>query len=150
MSKVTPAQAARALEALGRDLPDLLRDVLRFGNARIGANAVGRMRDAKGEGRRAKTDRGPLRILTGTHAAAVAQGMDGPSRRGGVARVSTEGARATLEKGMDLAVDGGGHNEVRPDRARFKTLEPAAEAEADGIRAYAEARLTDALRRFAV
>lgn len=111
------------------------RETLGFANTRIGARAVGSfMRDAKGQGRRSPLDRGPLRIVTGTHAKAVRG--PGPAT---VARIELTGSlSAHLLKGVDVSLDPGGWNEVRPDRARFRTVAPAAHAELSVIRRKAE------------
>lgn len=158
MTELTPQQAAAALDAVERALPDALRDVLGFGAVRIGANAVGRMRDAKGEGRRRSGDTGPLRIVTGTLARAVNDKPGSINTEGGINRISTEGAHVILEKGVDLGVvpyarvhEKGFHGSRVKDGATIKIparpyLEPALAAEEPAVRRFAEDRLAEMLR----
>lgn len=113
-------------------------------DTRIGARAVGTyMRDAKGEGRRLKTDAGPLRIVTARHARAVSV----PRAPGHIARIEAQGARVTLLKGVDLALDPGGWNEVREDREKYRTIGPAWRDEREATQSLASKRVAAAFAR---
>lgn len=135
-----PLPLARRRLARWASSPDglqlAMRKTLEYANTRIGAAAIGQyMRDAKGEGRRLRADRGPLRILSGTHAKAV-RGSSPAS----VARIETRGSfGATLRKGVDLSLDPGGYNEEGTRYAPARpTIVPAAQAESSRIRKRAE------------
>ncbi len=147
MTDLSPAQAARALDLATAALPAALQDVLRFGAVRMGANAVGRMRDAKGEGRRDPDDNGPLRIVTGTHARATGVAADrlGSGSRGAINRIRVSKAKAVLEKGYDTAFDKGAINEVWDERRKYWTLAPAIDDEEPAVRRRAEEVLTKLL-----
>lgn len=145
MRELTPAQASRALDLAVAELPLVLRGVLERAAVRIGADAVGRMRDAKGEGRRDPDDDGPLRIVTGTHAAATV--ADGPNRQGAINRISLAGVRLELEKGYDTSIDPGAINEVWDEREEYRTLAPALDAQEDDVRRHARRQLGALLNR---
>lgn len=152
MAEITPKQAAGALEAVAAALPDALRDAAGHGALRIGGYAVDTfMRDAKGEGRRSPGDSGPLRIVSGRLARAVASTPDRP-HPGGVNRITTDPASVLLEKGVDLGVvpyariheRGGtaGRGARIPARPY---LSPALDAAAPEVQAYAQEKLTQLL-----
>ena len=111
MATYTPQQYAALLERVPEEAEKLLRRLGRMAGARIGGRAIGTyMRDAKGEGRRSPTDGGPLRILTGRLARAVA----GARRRGSIEELTREpGAlRYRLMKGVDAAQVPEAYNET--------------------------------------
>jgi len=185
---MTPEQfRARLARWAEGALPGLLQDMARDASVRIGARAVGTyMRDAKGTGevsqatrlrftkdgrirrggrrythsvRRAASDTGPLRIVSGALARALR-----PSGRGAISRVSTEGLRAKLEKGVDLGVvpyariheKGGLAGRRRGARGRFTRrariparpyLAPALADEEGNIKSVAERRFLAAVRK---
>lgn len=127
MSRYHNGDISRFLQCVQAGLEaKVLRPALRYGSTRIAAASIGRMRDAKGEPmRRRKDDSGPLRIVTGEYA----RGIRG-NAVGSIERITVEGGRATMQKGVDLAVLPQGYNEFD---TRFATLEPGMLAEGPRI-----------------
>lgn len=119
MSRYHNGDISRFLECIRAGLEDkVLRPALRYGSTRIAASSIGKMRDAKGEHpRRSKDDHGPLRIVTGQYARGIRGGAVGS-----IEKITVEQGRATMQKGVDLAVLPQGYNEYDP---RFATLEPS-------------------------
>lgn len=149
MADRTPRQTAAAVARWAAGLPRVVEGELRAASARIGGRAVGTyMRDAKGQGRRSKGDRGPLRIVRGTLAGAVGATGRGFNRPGAVNEVTTTGDRVTLTKGVDLSAvpyarvheEGHGATPARP------YLGPALRDETPGIRRSLERTVTRSLR----
>lgn len=108
MSDYTPEQYAARLRAWSRgsgraSLTGALKQAAREGSDVIAGVSVGQfMRDAgAGAGPRSASDRGPLRIVQGTLARAVAA-PDG--QRGSIREITSTGTGVTLTMGVDLSV----------------------------------------------
>jgi hypothetical protein len=155
MSEMSPGMAARRLHA---GVTAGARKVLSFASTRIGARATSAMRSAKGEPkRRSREDRGPLRIVTGTHARAVRGGPHAFSA-GAIERISVGPLRATLEKGVDTDLDPGGYNEtgaivkngfgrgIRIEIPARPTIVPAGKMEKGTIKRKAAAIFAEGIR----
>jgi hypothetical protein len=152
MADVSPQIMARRLRAFASgtgegSLSGTLEAVARSGAKVWASSSIGTfMRDAKGGGRRSPTDRGPIRILTGTLAKAV-RGPHG--RSGAIETVTTSGRTVTLTKGVLLSVAKGGYNEGRTAKSGrdLSFLRPGLDASKDQIVSLARKRVRAATRR---
>lgn len=145
---MSPQEAARRFAAVRGRLPVIGRKLLTVFSTRTGARATQLpfMRDALGEPvRRSRTDRGPLRKVTGTHARAV-RGGSATFSPGSVERITSTALRVTLQKGIDTSLDPGGWNEVRADRTRFRTVAPSGRIEARNRALYSRLFRQEALQ----
>jgi len=180
---MTPEQFRARLQTWAeKALPDLMRDALEVAAARIAARATQTyMRDAKASGEagvatrlrftksgrirrggrrylhvrpRRPGDAGPLRIVTGDLVRAVRD-----TRNGGIERISAEGLRWKLEKGVDLGKvpyarvhEYGGSFSIVSQRRTVHIparpyLRPALRDEAPEIQRITQRRFTAAVKR---
>ena len=146
MSDLTPRQASARLKAWaqGSGPGSLQAAVVKAATEAgpvIAGTSIGQfMQNGAAGVRRSATDRGPLRIVSGT----LARAMRSPDGRdGGINRVSAastgRGLTVTLTKGVSLAVAKGGYNEGRSAKSGrdLSFLRPAAEASRSRIAARA-------------
>jgi len=145
---VPPDVMAARLAAWVKDtLPGVLEQAARQADTRIGQRAISSfMRDAKGEARRKKTDRGPIRRLSGT----LARATRGAGSPGAIVRVEQVGAsRVRLTKGVDTKIAKGGFNEGKVARSgvSLSFLMPALTAETGWIKERTQRLATGSLRR---
>lgn len=149
----TPKQGQRAFKSLPERLVDWAVDTLRQWSEYVGAEAIKRMREATGEGRRRSNDTGPLRRLSGRLAASLL-GARFRGRQEGINTIRRRRHGASLLKGSRVPyflVHELGYDGVRSDGRYMKiparpTLAPAFHDSVPTLRKRAAVNLAKTVR----